>query len=606
MPEGSTIKVSSGSVFQIEGISINRTTGATSQKFSLVFGKVRAKVEKLVTTDSEFNIVSGTALAGVRGTSFGVSFDGIKSRFLVFEGAIRLESITGLFEPILLNQGKMISVPPDAIPEPVQDIPQDVLEEWEKEAEKFVEKVAEAVEVPEAPEEKKIKPEEKKPKKESFIEKFLKMNAYVGTITIGDMVYSRWVFTPEMNFGKLGLGLYLPAVFSPEVGIFGFKNWENHDEWDFTDWKDGIHDFITKFYYVSWGQFGEPIYFKVGSIDNFFLGHGFIVDNYSNMIYFPEEVTVGMQFNMDARFAGMETMVADFSRFQLFGGRFFLRPIGRGEFPLAFGVTAVHDYPKPDQSVWPSGTTSEDQLPRILVFGADMDLPILNLNVFRMILYADAAKLGYMYKEVPTGLVDVNPGALGFVDGLGIGAGLMGTIAKLFKYRVEYRYIMGYYEPGMINSTWENRRLGYAEELYDLINNSAAYEDTTTAGFLIKGGMVLFKQRLEVGLGYENFDRYNQLAGTEKVQKGSMYVNVAEGLVPKVYGNLSYDRTNNLEDIFKEPFNEDTVLKAEVYYQLASSVALQVNYKRTFKYNETIDDYDPIDSFGINTVFTFF
>jgi len=83
MPEGSTIKVSSGSVFQIEGISINRTTGATSQKFSLVFGKVRAKVEKLVTTDSEFNIVSGTALAGVRGTSFGVSFDGIKSQYVL-------------------------------------------------------------------------------------------------------------------------------------------------------------------------------------------------------------------------------------------------------------------------------------------------------------------------------------------------------------------------------------------------------------------------------------------------------------------------------------------------------------------------------------------
>jgi len=69
---------------------------------------------------------------------------------------------------------------------------------------------------------------------------------------------------------------------------------------------------------------------------------------------------------------------------------------------------------------------------------------------------------------------------------------------------------------------------------------------------------------------------------------------------------LSYDRTDNLEDIFKEPFNEDTVLKAEIYYQLASMVALQVNYKRTFKYNETTTDYDPIDSFGINTVFTFF
>jgi len=58
MPEGSTIKVSSGSVFQIEGISINRKTGATSQRFSLIFGRVRAKVEKLVTTDSHLEFHS--------------------------------------------------------------------------------------------------------------------------------------------------------------------------------------------------------------------------------------------------------------------------------------------------------------------------------------------------------------------------------------------------------------------------------------------------------------------------------------------------------------------------------------------------------------------
>jgi len=606
MPDESTIKISSSSSFKIETVQMDRQTGRKKQRFSLAFGRVRAKVKKLTTSDSEFSIVSGTALAGVRGTSFGVKFDGIKAQILVFEGQVTLSSITGLFEPVTLNEGFMGVVAEGGLPEPVVPIPEDVLKEWEEEAKKFIkeEKPAEEAKPTEeaAPPKEVKKPEEKKPKKESFIEKFLRMNAYVGTITIGDRVYSRWVFTPELNFGKLGMGLYLPAVFSPDVGIFGFKDWENHDEWDFRDWKDGLHDFVTKFYYVSWGTFGDPVYFKIGSIDNFFLGHGFIVDNYSNMVYFPEEVTVGMQLNIDAGAAGFETMVADFSRLQLFGGRFFIRPAGKS-FPLAIGVTGIHD--KPEPATINGNPTETDQLPRLIFTGADLDLPILRLKVFSMKLYADAAKIGYIYKEVPSTLSGyVDPGTFNFLNGLGTGMGLMGTIAKVFNYRVEYRYILGYYEPGIINYLWENRRLEYPAEMEELITNEDSYKDATQAGFLIKGSMVLFK-KLEFGLGYENFDKTTGTQ-TETVRKGTMFVNVEKDLIPKVYGNLSYDRTDNLEDIFKHPFNEDTVLNAEIYYELGAGISLVVNYKRTFKYNDETDEYDPIDSFGMNTVFTFF
>lgn len=623
MPDQSTIKVSGGSVFQVDEMLISRETGKSSQKFKLLFGKIRARVEKFTTSDSKFEIASGTALAGIRGTVIGDTFDGVNTKVLCFEGEVTLESLTGAFEPVVMNAGQMSSVAEGGIPEPVIDIPPEEMQEWAEDLEKFAEEAVEKVEeVKEAVKDEEVAKKAAK-KGESFFTKFLKLNAYVGTITIDGQVYSRWIFTPELNIGKLGVGLYIPAIFSPDVGIFGFGDWENHDEWDYTDWRDGFHDTLIKFYYISWGEWGEPLYFRIGGYDRFYLGHGFIVNNYSNMIYFPEEIIVGMQFNVNLHLGGFETMLADFSRRQLFGGRFFMRPMGQ-KVPLAIGVSAVYDRPKPNNASWPEGpgpldqpTDNENQLPRIIIFGADIEMPILQLDKFTMKLYADGAKLGYIYPEVPTPLnAYVEPGSLEFVKGLGTGFGLMGQIAKIFNYRVEYRFIRNYYEPGMIDSLWENRRLEYQQELMNLIiaQNLSNFDDTNSAGFLIEGSAILF-EKVEFGLGYENYNKMvvtkndvNEITGTatERVHAGDMWVSIYQGVIPRVHGKLSYDRNANLENLFSEPLEENTTLAVVAVVELSPMIGIQVSYNRTFQYNDDTKEYDSIDSFGITTVFTFF
>jgi len=602
MPDGSTVKISSGSVFQITKSQISKDTGKKSHKFSLLFGRVRAKVQKFTTTDSEFEIVSGTALAGVRGTDYGVVYDGIKSSVFVFDGFVHLGSVTQAFEPVLLGAGQMSFVPKGGIPEPVIDIPPDIIEDWQSEASKFtteaVEKVEEAVE--------EVEKEEVTEKAKGGLKEFLRLNAYVGSITIGDQVYERWVFTPEVRFGKLSAGLYLPAIFAPDDGLFG--DWQNHDEWDFEDFGDGIHDFIIKFYYVQWAQMGDPLYIKVGSIDDFFLGHGFIVDNYSNMLYFPEEITVGLQLNVDGDKGGIETMVADFSQLQLFGGRLYFRPLGRG-FPFAIGATGVYDRPKPDNVIWGAYAVSERELPHLLFFGADMELPVLSMDILSIKLYADLAKIAYIYQDVPVSITSyVDPGSFNFVKGLGTAIGVSGGVAKFLKYRAEYRYILNYYEPGLINYLWENRRLTYFQELQDLIiqQENASYEDTNTAGILLKGSASILK-KLEVGLGYESYKRVaSATAEPEPVKKGELFVNVNEGLIPKVYGSFSYRRTDNLDTVFEDPFDENTVLDANVVYRLAPIVSLSFSYNGTFRLDDETGTYERIDSFGVTTIFTFF
>ncbi len=617
MPDESIVRLSSGTVFQIEDSSINRDTGRIRERFNLIAGKIKATVQKFTTSGSEFTVASGTALAGVRGTILGGSaMPGQGADFLCFVGKIVIESVTGAFEPIVLYEGQMSFVPIEGVPEPVIDIPDEVYEEWEQEFKKFeeaapeVKEEAEEEEVEKVEEVEEVKEEIEKPKvvekKESALQKILKLNAYVGTVTIDNNVYAHWVFTPEFTIGKLGIGLYLPAIFAPNVGILGFNDWYNHDEWDYTSLHDAIHDTLLKFYYIRWGIKGDPFYLKVGSIDDFSLGHGFIVDNYSNMIHFPKERSLGMQLNVDTDIFGFESMVADFSRLQLFGGRLYLRPMGRA-LPLAVGISAVRDRPEPYASSWPAGTTGINQLPNIFVFGVDAELPIINLDTFALKLYADGAKVAYSYPEVPAG-VSVTALTLNFIDGLGTAVGLMGHIAKVFNYRAEYRFIMGYYEPGFINSMWENRRLYYQQELRGLIIETA-YRDDISTGLLIRGGLVLF-EKLEFGLGYEDYNttRYSIEAGgnvADTVRKADVYLGIKEGLIPKVYGSLSYDRNDNLESVFQQPFDDSTMLEALVVYEIAPGFAFSVNAKRTFQYNDVTRGYDPVDSFGIRTIFSF-
>jgi len=604
MPGGNLLRIASGAVFKVERLEVSSETGSRTQRFNLIFGKLKAKVNKLSTPDSKFEVVSGTALAGVRGTQFGVSYDGLRSEVLVFEGSVDLQSAAQGFKPIAVRRGKMGGVAVGGGAGPVKKIPKALLNQWEEEFEGFERGIEENGQKGEKAE--KDSKGEKGGGGESSPAGFLTLSASIGTVTIDGELYAHWIFTPELRSGKLGIGLAFPAIFAPSTGLLGFDDWENHDEWNFESLDDGFHDALIKLAYASWGALGDQFYVRLGSIDTFFLGHGFIVDGYTNMISFPEELKVGLQLKADGKLAGFEGVVGDLSKPELLGGRFYARPFGSGV-PFALGVTTVHDRPKPDSFGWPAGTTDEDQLPRIIAFGADAEFPVVNQDRFSMKLFADAAKLAYSYPEAPPSLssAGVNSGEIGFVEGFGAGFGLMGSGAHVFTYRAEYRYIFNYYEPGFINAEWDNRRLFYPAFFNDLIlaQNSAGYEDTNTAGWLLGGSVVLLK-KLELGLGFGSYRRWTG-TGTEPVKSARLRVALEEGLVPRVSASLSYDRTDNLENVFKEPFDENTLLAAVLCYSLGPGVILSGRYNRAYVYDDRTGTFEPVDSLCISTAFKF-
>jgi hypothetical protein len=602
--DGSTIKLSNTSVFKIEDISYNEDSGRKRSKFNLMFGKMKATVAKLTTSDSEFDVRSGTALAGVRGTTYGIFFDGVQAQVLVFDGSVSLESITGAFEPQIIKKGKFSTIPSDGLAESATRIPEEVWQEWDEEFSPFSDEAEEIVEE---------QPEEKPKTTSDKGEKKINLGATFGSLTIEDTFFNRWAFLTEYKRGKFGFGLYLPAIFLPDNGLFSFKEWYNYDEWDFTDFNDAIHDLLVKIYYLQYGRDGDPFFFRLGGLERVRLYQGFIVNEYTNMLYFPQEVSTGVVLNADLHFAGIESFIAHVDRgLQTSAVRGYLRPLGR-KVPLSIGGTMFYDWPKPDSASWPMGplgeqTQNEEQLPRIFIVGLDTGFPVTQLDSFTMEIYVDAAKIGYQYDELQPALAGtgVNAGKIEFLEGFGTALGVAGTVVSMVDYRAEYRYIRDYYEPGIIDFNWDNRRLTYQQELLNLIlaQNDPSYASADSSGFYLSGGVRLFDLKLAMGLGYGQYNRYTGTS-TENVEEGQIYIKMEEGLIPKTWGQITYDRSNNFSSIFKEPFDESTLFNVDIFYQVAPLLTLSLKIKRTYQYDDEAQQWRPIDSFGINTMISF-
>jgi len=98
-------------------------TPKTSVK--LLFGRLWANVQKLVGGEAKFDVVTPTAVAGVRGTSFGADASSDKSSFWVANGSVNVsagnhEQLLGALQQINATGsglGGIVNLPPGAIAE---------------------------------------------------------------------------------------------------------------------------------------------------------------------------------------------------------------------------------------------------------------------------------------------------------------------------------------------------------------------------------------------------------------------------------------------------------------------------------------------------------
>ncbi len=392
---------------------------------------------------------------------------------------------------------------------------------------------------------------------------------------IGDQNFVGLTLNPDFSIGKVGLGLNIPILYglddqSIRTQIF----------------KDGVGParLIT---YIRYGvQKRDPIYVKVGQLDNTMVGYGGLINNYTNTTSF-EKRKVGLHADVNWRYLiGLETMYSDFNpeSFNLFAVRPYLRPLGMLSIPvintLELGTTFIRDH---DQTTLVSEAGSNNTYlftkGGVGAFGLDMGLTLLRVPFIQMTLFANYSKLSASdalktYFAEASLITDVSDSPLsdGYEDGSGSSVGLnfrFNFIANIMStdLRIERLSYTDHYLPQFFDATYEIHKDAKLIALGDAEEMSGIYGSLT--------GQVL--QKVQLGGSLLLPDNISDEApATVRVHAD------IDRLADKVSMHASYVKGNlsTLSDAFT--FDENSLAKVRFIYHMNKFLAAGIDYYWAF------------------------
>jgi hypothetical protein len=253
--------------------------------------------------------------------------------------------------------------------------------------------------------------------------------------------WTRFGFQPDLSFGKIGVGFDL---------TFHFMLYKTQDaaitlypgDWvpNYQGNGKSIFDvYLPKIMYVRYGLKGEdPLFAKLGSINDLSLGNGFIMSEYSNMLFMPQQRIFGLDLGIDGAlfnfpYVGFEALTGNLARFDVVGGRLFARPLVGTSIPILknmqVGASVVADT-KPYLY-----TPTPDAAKPIAAFGADIVVPILGGKLFPLAAFTDLA-------------LDPNQTA-GWMVGFG------GRLLGIFTYGAQVRLLQNGFIPSYFDANYD-------------------------------------------------------------------------------------------------------------------------------------------------------
>ncbi|MEQ8582840.1 MAG: hypothetical protein RIC30_12120 [Marinoscillum sp.] len=396
------------------------------------------------------------------------------------------------------------------------------------------------------------------------------------TVTqIDDQYFVGLVLNPEFSIGKVGVGLNVPI-------LYGLDDQSIRTE----IFKDGVGAarLIT---YIRYGvQKADPVYVKVGQLNNTMIGFGGLINNYTNSTSF-EKRKVGLHYDLNVKgIAGIDGLYSDFSpgSFNLFAMRPYVRPMAWTPIPIVrtfeFGATFIRD--KDQSKIVTSDSTSTSYLftrNGIGAFGLDMGVTLLRVPFIQIDLFATYSKLNVTSEALRDSLqftyTTTNEPSImsdGFQDGTGASVGVnfrFHFIADLLStdIRIERLNYSDHYLPQFFDATYEINKdakiyaLGAAEKM------SGFYGSLT--------GHILKKVQLGGSLMIPD-DITEATPATVRVNAD------LDRLADKFSFHGSYIKGNltDLGDTFK--FDERSLAKLRVVYHLNKFLAAGFDYYWAF------------------------
>ena len=486
------------------------------------------------------------------------------------------------------------------------------------------------------------------------------MGLGIGSVTLDDVLYNQIALRPEINIGKIGVGLDLVVYVDNEGNV-------RNDEWDIEN-DPGV--LLDKILYIKYGKKTETIWGKYGSIEGMTLGYGGLMSNYSNMMEFPTVRRVGLNTGLNIGPIGFELFLANLKDLSRGGTVTGMRASYRvsEDIPLTIGINYVSDanmfsalkdkdedsYPDvfddfPDSSsIW--NDTDGDGIPdphvtidtarwdidadgdNIYDYGLDGDdsislkatpfslkdnkakttalsfdigYPVLNSDLITLDLYLEYNKLNF------PGFISKDSS---FVrkDRSGTGITLPGVRSTLFgfiNFSLEYRMINDFYIPQFFDQAYDLNRVT------TLTSNNNTIIKTKDMS-LFDGRIDLDGSQSSSGLfgsaGFSLFNLVNFTASyanmksdTTEIKSFSSYLNLNTENIPKISSAMAYFQRNNDDNPFDfENPSINTIMGYSIGYELSKGVNLIWDFKQFYREDGT-GSIEPIKQTTIETTFNF-
>lgn len=436
----------------MDELSIEKSTATTSSIkrsiFTLWIGTINSRISRLG-SDDRFELHTPAVTCAIRGTEFSVEVGSDHSTTVAVQhGLVGVRDAGGLGDEVMVEAGFSVTAQPGVpVPEP-ETIPDDSFEDLFKDEPE--DSTGPAGEVPSRrpPASREGKPgvtlPEPPPSVPGGIGKIslgkwvsLSMNGALGAVILTDpvtgenRVYSKISLMPELSIWKIGVGFDFYFYFDENNSL-------RDEDWDQTG------DILRKIWYVRFGKKGDPLYAYIGGLRNTTIGHGLIMNNYTNMLQYPDMRKTGAILSADLGSVGFESMVSDIDQAELYGGRVFARPLHAMNIPLvnriAIAASGVTDR-DPDSD----DTTRGDA---VSVYGVDVELPVFSHQYFSVMVYADGAQMDIGERYTVNGSSD---------EGRGYAAGVQGNM-MIFSYRAEYRRFENNFTPSYFDTFYDRDR----------------------------------------------------------------------------------------------------------------------------------------------------
>lgn len=364
---------------------------------------------------------------------------------------------------------------------------------------------------------------------------------------------------PELAIGKFAIGLDFTIRF--QIDLDGDPQYVRiyEPDWIPRDGKTIFDLYLPKIMYVRYGYRGEdPFYIKLGSISDFMLGNGLIVDNYANTRFLPTQRLFGLEAGLDGELfgfplVGFEVMAANLARLDVVGGRVYVRPLavfGPSLFGrIQIGATAVFDN---DPLLYVADPTPYEPASIVHVYGADVTFPILRGGLLSLTAFAEGAE-------------EMN-------GARGLATGVRGALLRFIWYGAQIRW----FQQGFIPSYFDTNYDLYRAERFKFVRDTAPGTEYVKS-WLASLGFDLFAENLSFRATVDG--PFSPIPATPSDDQ-TLYPHVRgrlimkEGIIPhlRITGNYEkYYLGRQSGDIFKDLINFED-----------ASIGLQVDYKVGF------------------------